>query len=133
VAHFDSGSPRPFPADGGGRPGVKGLRDVFSENKRWGAEEEQAPQLRPREGSYFDIPGEKVSGERVAGRVFSTILSRIRGTEVWVRLVVRWSNIKLAVSPDKIPGKEESATAHSGARTLLRHCSTGYRQETYNR
>src|SRR5690349_9464487 len=108
----DSRSPRAFPADRVRRPRVQGVRNVLTEQKIGGAEKEQTLQLSPCKRAHFHISRQHVASERIAGRIFAAEITGVGRAQIRIRLVVRRSDVELAVSPDKVVGQEKSPSIH---------------------
>src|SRR5215471_1198943 len=139
VSDFHPGTPPSFPTNRRRRPRIQSVRNILAENKRRSPEENQPSQLRSGKRPHLHVPRQHISGKRIAGRIFAAELSRIGGAKIRIRLIVRRSNIKLAITPDEIPWKKESSAINRWRRTLLRdrgrtqnRQQQGYREDRFH-
>src|ERR1700724_3145676 len=93
-------------ADRIGRPGVKRLWDVLPEQKCRLPKQHEPAELALAKRTHLQISREHVTGEFAAGCFRASVDLSVPGTQIWIDLVVRRSQVELRIAPECIVRKE---------------------------
>lgn len=107
-AHFeaasqvDATSPGMLEADGIEGPGIETLGYILAEQKTWVPKKHETAEGATTKGAGLDLPGKHIASKGIARCIRATIITRIRGAQVGIDLIVRRRKVELGVAPESV-------------------------------